>query len=304
MTISKRSQQGLSPAARQKGFTLIEVLLATSILVFMVVLLGTITSSVSQTWTTVNVQNQRRATGRALLQFMAKEIKMARLPNPSGPGVSIEHIRLIANQTSPTALIPVECLNPHALYWQAPVESDPSKGTIAEIGYFVHWSAAPAKATLYRYFANPAANATYSGTNWATKAVATDLNSPYNTSWLADNVIALFVRCLDASGAPITKMGNSAGTNYPTCSFDSQTGYTDPTTGYIHPGPVLPPAVEITIVVVDDNTAKRIAAPIPAPAYSPATLSADIQTFVNGLNPTIKSGAEVFSTTVFLQPTN
>lgn len=288
-----------SSHTKSKAFTLVEVLLATSLLVFMIAILGTVTGHISKIWTMVNAQNQRRATGRALLQFIARDIQSIRLPNPAHPADAANgRFQFIANPSG------ANYLYPHAFFWQAPVANNTTQGAIAEVGYFVKWNGT--KASLCRFYADPTtkdkksqdAFLIYSG-NWLSNDEVADVAPATETDnyrgWLADNVIALFVRCVNESGTPIIQDSTNK------YSFNSLSSYTDPTTGITYPAPVLPPAIEIAIVVVDANTAQRItAAPTTSNYTNPANFYTDIQSFVNGLPNAVKPGAEVFTTTVFL----
>jgi len=311
--------QRLSPA-KAKGFTLVELLVSISLLVLIIIILGTITSHIGRIWTEVNAQNQRRSDARALVQFIAKDLQSIRLPtapftiSTTGPGVitptaSTGFLQLALSGT--TGGIPAGCLNPHALFWQAPVGSN---GNMMVVGYYVRWdtTSTPNKACLCRYSKGSSAVTTGANQyNWAASAYPTQspMVSPY-TNWMADNVLALFVRCVNEAGAPITK--DATGTLQANSGyvFDSLKGYTDPTSGVAYRASAFPAAIEISIVVIDANTAKKLPSPLPASFTFTPTTPADLNKskstpgsilyFVNNLPTYIKSGVEVYSTTVFL----
>ncbi len=132
-------------------------------------------------------------------------------------------------------------------------------------------------------------------------------NSNVYQGWVADNIIGLWVRCLDANGYPITMTAAAGGnpgltnsnradaitTNY---SFDSRLGYStfDPSvSSYASPSAnaffskvaftdttgagngqtilnSLPAVVEVAIVVVDAKTAGLITA---VPSYTPQAMA-------------------------------
>ena len=198
---------------------------------------------------------------------------------------------------------------------------------MAEIGYFVQWISN--KPSLCRFYVAQTGTTTtlpiYSNRNSAPTWVSSALTIAPATAagsykgWLADNVIAFFVRCVNESGAPITKKADGSTQTNNGYSFDSLQGYTDPSSSIALPAPALPAAVEITLVVVDDKTAQRIDATNKAYIQSllatftnPANLNKDKTTsgsiayFMDRLPPysgytaKIKPGAEAFSTTVFL----
>ncbi len=306
--------------ATPPGFTLVEILAAVSVLVVLVVVLSSMASHVGKLWTRIDSQNQRRTVARALLQSMAREIQMIRIPVPANPLASVSgsgNLQLAVNLTkiADKEAIPSDCLNPHAIFFQAPIAVNDSCGAIAEVGYFVRWDTTSkpgvATANLSRFYADPSKSSDfliYSGSNWFANVLnVAPATAPSWNGWLADNVIALFVRCLNKDGVPITVNANGqafeAGNPF---AFDSSQGYTDPTTLLVHQAPAVPPCIEITIVVVDSNTAQKIKTPFVATVMTPADLNKDknmsgsVLSFVNQLPPSIRPGVEVFSTTVFL----
>jgi hypothetical protein len=127
--------------------------------------------------------------------------------------------------------------------------------------------------------------------------VAPATTSPYQ-GWFADNVIGLWVRCLDANGWPITQtaagitqLGSCQTTNY---SFDSRLGYLSTNAGmgtsgkpayfpkyaYYDPGSkqnviagALPSTIEIAIILLDSQAALRLKGPVSSISYAPFTTS-------------------------------
>ncbi|XHR29823.1 MAG: prepilin-type N-terminal cleavage/methylation domain-containing protein [Chthoniobacteraceae bacterium] len=315
--MTNRPGNSMGRSRKGRAFTLLEVMLAISILVVLMVMMGSMTSHVGKIWNTVNAQNQRRTVARALVQFMASEIQTATLPVPdtSGTGVSgTQNLQFAVNLSS--VGIPSTCMNSHAIFFQAPVAKNTTQGVVAAVGYFVQWDTTtnPRKPTAYlsRYYADPSKASdylVYTTSTWASNAlsVASTIPPTY-TGWIADNVIALWIRCLDTKGVPITL--NASGRAFDSSSvfaFDSAQGYTDPSTSVVHRAPAFPPCVEITVVVVDSDAAQRIktAPTIPLPS-DPADLikgkstPGSILNFVDQLPAKVKSGAEIFTTTVYL----
>jgi hypothetical protein len=261
---------------------------------------------------------------------MTRELEAATLqaPFPTFPiPANTPNLQFIANLPSNTVnatVIPGNCLNPHGLFWQAPVASHTSRGNMAEIGYFVRWDTSQpgsARATLCRFQVDPAdasgnKNANYNlydlnsttgqPANWLVPIpTVAPAVAPSYQGWFADNVIALWVRCLDSQNQPITE--NAAGTqlNFG-YGFDSRQGYTD-SQGLIHPAPALPYAVEIAIVAVDSRTALKIQTPLVAVTTTPGDFdkgsgtSGSVAYFMNNLPATIKPGAELFTTQIILR---
>lgn len=303
----------------RKAFTLLEVLVATAVLSLMVVLLASIAGQVSKVWQDVSANNQQRSAARVLLHFMARELQAARQPVPMPSATNAANLQMVASLPANAAnatVIPGENLCPHALFWQAPAAQNTSMGNIASVGYFIRWDATSqpgrAKPILSRFFVGPSDAANFqiydqTGTvanNWLsvlpTVAPATP---PDYQGWLSDNVIALWIRFLDAEGQPITQNAAGQTMNY---AFDSRQGYRSPATGQIHPAPAYPPCVEIALVTVDSKTLEKIQTPLvpvtttPADFDKGAATTGSVRYFVDQLPKEIKAGARIFSTRVYL----
>jgi len=304
---------------RSGAFTLVEMLVAMTILAFIVTILALTASQASRIWRAAEAGNQRRATGRALLQFMARDLEMARVraPYPGEEGANLQFV------ISDPGRIGAGLLNPHAGFWQAPVAMDRSRGEMAEVGYFVRWDTTSepgtARARLCRLLVDPAETALYRiyssdadgvPAQWPDETILDTIASADATDeyrgWFADDVIALWLRCLDRNGAPIvrTAAGDAIGGGW---GFDSRKGYTLGGTGGTRAAPALPASVEIVLVSVDARTARRITAPVVAAPGSPADFWKDETTpgslahFLAGLPEAIKPGVQVFTTRVDLR---
>lgn len=302
---------------KRAAFTILELLTAMAIFCFMVVALVNITGQAGDIWKSGEGQNQRRSNGRALLQNIAKELQLAVLPvdapvSTTAPGAAanLQFVANLPNNSANNTVVPSGLLNPHGVFWQAPIARDLTAGDLACVGYFVKWdtSGGQPKAQLCRYFVNPSDTANYliynksggAAVNWLSNvsAVAPSTTSNFQ-GWFADNVIGFWVRCLDDQGEPIkrTADGTELTNGY---GFDSRQGFTD-SLGKIHPAPALPAAVDIAMVTLDQRTASRLTSPLTVPAGAPETFQKDITDFVDSLPPQIKPGAQIFSTRVYLQ---
>ncbi|CAN5383992.1 hypothetical protein BH09VER1_BH09VER1_07250 [soil metagenome] len=308
-----------APSFSRGAFTLIELLVAMAVFSLIVIAMVGVVSQVGKLWQHGEGQNQRRANGRAMLQFIARELQAATLP-VSAPSLvsattsSKANLQMVANlpaNSDNSTIIPSSVLNPHAIFWQAPIARDGPAGDLPCIGYFLRWDTTTrpgvALGRLCRYYVKPSDAAyliyTQQGgepANWLSNidTVAPGSDSGYR-GWFADNVIAFWVRCLDGAGQPITQTasGQSLNGGY---GFDSRQGYTD-SAQKVHKPNALPAAVEIALVTVDASAALRIAAPINVQATDPAIFYEDIQTFMNALPSSVKSGAQLYSTKVYLQ---
>ena len=267
-----------------------------------------------------------------MLQFMVRDLELAAIQSSYPSATNSANLQFVANlPTNPSnnTTIPADLLNPHAAFWQAPVANDKTRGDLAEVGYFVRWDTSQAdvaKATLCRFFAQPGStnyliydSVGGAAVNWLAPgtigSVAPATKSKNFKGWFADNVIALWIRCLDSNGDPI--LANSQGTSFGNgYGFDSRQGYrytNTATTVVTKRVPALPTAVDIALVTVDPRTAAKIT---PTVAASIQALYASINTpdnfgrdksvpgsvafFMDKLPEQIKSGAQVFTTRAYL----
>jgi len=317
----------------RRGFTLLEVLVATAILSLMVVVLAGLASQAGNIWGSVNAQGQRRSTGRAMLQFIVRDLELAAVHVPYPSSTNAANLQFIANISTNAhnaTCIPAEFLNPHAAFWQAPVANVKTKGDIAEIGYFVRWDTsepnAP-KAMLCRFLVEPGNtnfviynSASGAAANWLDPAILSAVapatrNLSYK-GWFAENVIALWIRCLDVDGNAIT--ANASGTSLNNgYGFDSRQGYRYTNSASVlttQRAPALPAAVDIALVTLDSNTARKITPAIQATiqalcatANAPAnfgrgkSVTGSVASFMDQLPAQIKPGAQVFTTRAYLK---
>src|ERR1043165_9627684 len=86
--VRRHPQMKPQPGQRRRAFTLPELLVASTILSIIVVTLAGIASQAGRMWTDVNAQNQRRSTGRAMLQFIARDLEMATLQTSAASSAS------------------------------------------------------------------------------------------------------------------------------------------------------------------------------------------------------------------------
>jgi hypothetical protein len=148
-------------ANNRDAFTIVELLVATTILALMVGLLGTMTSNVSNVWASGNAQIDRRRNVRAIVDLISADLKGAMLPVDPAAESTRPNLQFMLNPGG----ISVDYKNPDAIFWQAPVASDQSRGDIAELGYFVKWDMQTTpenpRAKLCRLFINPTDTANY-----------------------------------------------------------------------------------------------------------------------------------------------
>jgi len=205
--------------------------------------------------------------------------------------------------------------NSDCIFWQAPLTyrvsgSATPTSNLCEVGYFIDSSY-----NLKRFFVQPANAANFNiydsapsdsnATSWVKTAYLT--NTSISTV-LATGVIAFWVRCLDANGDPILWASssyhfNSAAHFRPaTLGTSNSFTYTASSTAQAN---LLPNAVELTLILIDDKTLKKsLAIPAMIPAMptvaSPAAVPAAVTAFNNSLIANKVSTARTFTSRVVI----
>jgi len=261
-----------------RAFTLVELLVSTAVLSLLLLMLAQISSMLGNTWSSGNGRAERRQSGRALVDFIAQELRAAALPIDRTPGIMNPDLQFVVNPSS----VPAGFRQPSAIFWQAPIASDTERGDMAVLGYFVKWTAAsgskPPRADLCRIAISPGAanHKIYDElTTWVTGAILqaeapADETSGYK-GLFAENVIGFWVRCLDQQGKVIEQAGVSTG------GFDSRTEYIgqirDVNGAWIpsnFTAPVLPDSVDISLVLLDSRAADQMTADLASAMQSAA----------------------------------
>lgn len=296
-------RSGCPGQAGRAGFSLVEILVATTILAFLVVFLGMVLRQMGVAWMSGEARTRNRENGRTIAEFIGRELKGALPPIDSGS----KGLQLVLNPSA----IPTTCKNRDALFWQAPLATNRSYGDIAAIGYFVRWDTSTPnrpKALLCRFFVNPAVpDPDHEGQSlpnprfriydqpetWLSGAILDDVAPGDKANdyrgLFAENVLGLWVTCLDRNGAVIS--GASSGG-----SFDSRTGYKG--SGNIQY--YLPAMVEISFVIVDSRAAGRIDSALQAVIAGQVRQASSAAEFVslasgNGQMIPIRTGLRAYS---------
>jgi len=297
---------------RCEAFTLLEILAAVVILGLLVIALASISRQVGDAWQRVEAASQRREAARTVFHFLVRELRMAAAPVPD-PQTGEANLQLLLNLPATTDRpggVPPALLNPHALFFQAPLQRDARLGELALVGYFIHWDTTTpgqARPVLARYYVPPSDTThytLYSDTPpWPSFAPAlAPATPPDYQGWLSDHVLALWMRALDSQGEPITVNAAGEPMGY---GFDSREGYRD-ASGQVFRAPALPPMVEIALVTIDTRTASRLTAPLIPEPTAPGVLHADATTpgsiahYLENLPPEIRNGTRLFTTRVRL----
>jgi prepilin-type N-terminal cleavage/methylation domain-containing protein len=318
---------------QRNGFTLVELVVATSIFLVILGLFVTMVNSTSKIWQEGIAHNERRATALAVFGCLKRDLSIAAQPTDLS-GSKLQML-IAAGTTGP--LTSGSFTLPEAFFWQAPATTgtNGNDGDLAVVGYFVQWvkdsTAHTNTPKLCRLLINPssAVYTVYSGTtssSWISDALISGTEGAPATQasgyqgQLAENVLGLWVQPLDQKMQPITK--NASGALFPAAQFDSTQGYTSTalytsgttttTTPLVYPAASsltgssanevmgsLPAAIQVAIVTIDSRTALRLSG-TEKPGLPTGNLWQDVAVFYNSLPPLIKNGAEVQSTIINL----
>jgi hypothetical protein len=273
--------------SRLGAFSLLELLVAVTITVLLVVLLAQISGSVSFAWKSGNSNAERRQNGRALTDFIAQELRAAILP-VGGSSANQTNLQFVLNPDAVT----VENRNPSALFWQAPMARNSAAGDLAEYGYFVRWGTGnPPRASLCRFMADSGSSnyLVYSNQSWVDDALlarAAPADSAHGYLGLfAENVVGFWTRCLDKNGVQLAAAD---------AQYDSRTMTN------------LPASVEVSLVLLDERTAGLVNASLRAQLrdlVNSSTNAADCIAKIQGTADLgiLAKGARSYTTRVFLE---
>ncbi len=237
----------ISAGRNSRAFSLVEVLVATTVLAVIVCLLGVMMGSVSASWNQATNRTETGLSTRAIADYIQTDLASALLPVNNSDQSNLQFILNSSN-------VPSEYKNGDALFWQSPVANDTTYGDIAEVGYFVKWTTDTQnkpKPILCRFFVEPASSGTaspnfliyQSPSNWLNQAiidaVAPGTADQNYAGLFAENVVAIWFRCFDSQGSPYAQ-------------FDSRATPADNTKSR------LPYCVQVSFVVLDSRRAARL----------------------------------------------
>jgi prepilin-type N-terminal cleavage/methylation domain-containing protein len=282
-------------AKSPRGFTIVELLVAMAVLALLVSMLGSMTSNVSRVWTTGNAQSDRRRNVRAIVDLVSADLKGALLPVDPAVEPTKPNLQFVLNPSA----VPDEYKNPDAIFWQAPVATDQSRGDVAELGYFVKWDAETTpenpRARLCRFFVNPTDTANYliykDRNKWLTpeiiEAVAPADNREIDGKrggWrglVADDVVGFWARWNSAANTQVKE-------------YDSRVTLD------------LPKVVEISGVQLDTTAAARVTPALQARIEELARQSTDANHFLQQFREqpeftALRTGARAMSASVQLE---
>ena len=296
--------------ATSSAFTLVELLIAMTILALLAILLVSLLGGVNRAWVSGEQQAETFQDGRAVLELMSRELAQT---------VISPRLQFVQN---PTLTGITQRANSGSLFWQAGLASTNS-GNLSEVGYYLSENTTQHTFQLNRFFVPPTDATNYQiFTNspndrnalWVTNFVAV----PGLNTLVSDSVVAFWARCLDLNGDPIpwissltTSNGdtgaaplqfNSAG-HFQPAILGQSTSFKYTSAASAAQAHLLPTTVELTIITVDSKTMQRSRASVPAlPALTKAQdIPNAITTFNQNLIANNIRAARTFSTRVTLK---
>jgi hypothetical protein len=311
------------PRRRCRAFTLLELLSAIGIFCLMVVFLFMVVNNTANITVSTTGRLDANRTARECLDLIGRDLALARLPY----GSSATNTAIV--QTTPTLQMVVNSADvgarfrqPHSIFWQAPLARNQANGNLAVVGYYLirdlnTSEPRQSRLQLRRLYIEPETAAgsvkylVYNSQNtwfqdtlleeFAPGTVDADKTSGQK-GWVADGILAMWIRCLDPEGRPILTNANGDTRGY---AFQSREGYsyvspaTDskvlypagkPVAGV--PKPALPAFIEIALVCASPRDAALIQS-LPTPAAgNPAEFFDEVEDFTaeaRSLNPRVKS---------------
>ena len=269
--------QSRSTDSSQMGFTLLELMVATVILILLLTMLITIVSHTANIAAQVDAQKARQQAARLAMEIITRDLEAAAFPLiPS----STNSLQFLVNPG--ISGIP---RNRDAAFWQAVVPGDTSASDLSEVGYFVAWTTNAGAPTgeLRRLRVPPGApdSIFQDPANWLTAQKLTNYapgssgtGSNALKGLITQNVLALWITLYDQTNGVIC----------PTNALDS---YDSRATS------VRPASAEVALVIIDPRTAKRLtsAAEITNSYKTYSTPEAFVASFTN---KGISAGIQVF----------
>lgn len=322
-----RQETGRWPASSGGAFTLVELLVAMTVLILIVALVLSIITQASSVWRRSNEGMEAFQSARLGFDLITRNLSQATLntyldyDDPTNPTRYLRKSEL-AYLSAPAGLnnLPGTAGAGEALFFQAPASyatNDLYKNMEALLntcGYFVSYTtnnslpahvAAGGSPNPYRYrlmqlLAPTEENKIYAaaaGNAWFTNYTGSNFVRP-----VADNVIALIIRPQDPAVLP------PAQADIVTNSFT----YDTRANALASPQPVtahqLPPVVQVTMVAIDETAAKRlddgsaqqpllISGALSGKFQTPAAFETDLSQLEDSLNAN-RIGYRVFSSAV------
>lgn len=287
---------------KRGAFTLIELLVGVAIFSMLLLLIFNVIERTGALSSGSMSKMEAARIARECFDLIGRDLSGAQLPYNRSATNSLQFLVNPKDLESSYA-------NPHSIFWQAPLASSAENGNLAMAGYFVQRDVVTSDPKQNRfqlrrlYVEQSDTNrfdllSTSGGNAWYRALVpefAPTTESPQNAQgfkgWVADGVLGLWVRCLDAKGKPIKL--TAAGTDLQ-ASFDSRQAFQSdrnryPSTGFS----ALPAFVEVGMVTCSPSDTRRITKlPASSASGNPDSFYQDLNAFAANLqndNPAAKS---------------
>jgi len=179
------------PSRKRRGFTVLELLVATAIFIIMVILLVSIISHVNTAWQQTDAQKTRRQNARVVFDAICRDLQGA-VPALPGQGTNPVVFQLISGFARPGS---------QALFWGTALPVNRTKSDLSTVGYFVS-----ADNKLYRCYTNAAVSDLASLTN--------SVGGTNYTGLLAENILGLTASVINSDGTSTTNTASYT-TNLP-----------------------------------------------------------------------------------------
>lgn len=282
-----------------RGFTLVELLVAVSVFIIFLLLLTGVVSSVSALSSQASSRLEAVRLGREVFQVMAQDLEQ--IPRTATARRADTPLQFLVNP--PSTMVPETFQNPISAFWQSSIARDRSSGNLAIVGYFVE-RPPNSLPQLRRVLIEPSEAAHYflysTDEPWLSPTLVSNFSTSvsngdgltHDRGWVADGVLALWVRCLDQNGNIISRNGAGEQVGW---TFDSQAGFRSGQgeNEIIRSGVSAAPAfVDIGLVLVPTRDLPRLDS-IPMPvAGVPANMEETIADYVQAVeqaNPGVQS---------------
>lgn len=264
------------------GFTLIEILVAVTILAFMTGILASISGHATALWMRNESQSQVRERARTALDYIANDLRQVVMPlslDTANPALQRGPQLLISPAALDSGANGQGYNHPNSIFWFAPVATSHVRGDLAIVGYFIRMDV-DGKYRLCRYFVNPD-SPNYKATpsdgpnDWLADTLL-DAVAPGDASHdyrglVFENVLGLWVTAYDAKNDVITT------------AIDTRISGK------------LPARIEISLVFLDDRTAEKTGAGIAVPSSKSYTSA---ESYISNLPPALKAVAGIATTSV------
>lgn len=295
MKIHRRNDQA-GASGLPSGFTLLELLVAVALLMMVVVLLANVLGSATNISSQASARLNATRLGREVFDLIERDLSQMVTTRPSlGTNSPLQF-------TVNPSQIGSSYRNAAAVFWQSSIARDQTAGNVAVVGYFVQRPDATHSQLrrvlieptdpLYQIYSVPANSLPATTVDSFAASAGSATSSKLDRGWLADGVIGLWVRCLDANGNVIETNGAGAAQGY---AFDSRQGYQSGAgTNKVAYSTfnALPAFVDIGLVCVAPKDADRIDSLPAATAASPQNFAAEMDAYVTAFsaaNPRVKT---------------